>query len=82
VETSPSSGSRKQQETEVKTDVRFLPDSLEQIGESMERLGPLRDKLYGAFHDAIARVNQNRQELNQPAIGTTKDDPKDDDLLR
>jgi len=60
----------------------YLPDSPEQIEESMERLGPLRDQLDGAFHDAIARVNQNRQELNQPAIGTTKDDPKDDDLPR
>lgn len=61
---------------------KYMPDSPERIVESMERLGPLRDKLHGAFQDAVARVNQGRHELNQPASGTTKGDPKDDDLLR
>jgi len=60
----------------------YLPDSPEQIVESMERLGPLRDKLYGALQDAIARVNQGQQESSRPPIGASRDDPKDDDLLR
>ena len=73
---------RKQRGTEVETDMRFLSDSLEQIGESMERLGPLRDKLYEAFQEAIAKVNQAGQELSQPAIGTRKGDSEDGVLLR
>ena len=56
----------------VKMGMRFLPDSPEQIAESMERLGPLRDQLYEVFQEAIDRVNKGQQESNQPAIYETK----------
>lgn len=40
----------------------FLPDSAEQIEDSMKKLGPLRDQLYEAFREAIARAKRNQQE--------------------
>ena len=53
--------------------LEFLPDSPEQIAESMERLGPLRDQLLGAFQEAIDRVNKGRQGTEQPAIDETRE---------
>ena len=52
--------------------LRFLPDSAEQITESMERLGPLWDQLCEAFQAAIARVNKGLQESDRPAIDETE----------
>ena len=52
--------------------IEILPDSAEQIAESMERLGPLRDQLHAAFQEAIARVNKDQQESEQPAIDETR----------
>jgi hypothetical protein len=54
---------RKQEEMRVKMGMRFLPDSPEQIAESMERLGPLRGQLYEVFQEAIGRVNKGQQEV-------------------
>jgi len=73
------SQSRKQEEMRVKMGMRFLPDSPEQIDESMKRLGPLRDQLYEAFQAAIARVNKGEQESNQPAIYETKKGGSEDE---
>lgn len=62
----------KQQETAAKADVQFLPDSSEQIEESMESLGSLWNQLHIAFQEAIDRVNKGQQESNQPATYETK----------
>ena len=73
METNPkTSRIRKQEETAAKTDVQFLCDSSEQIAESMERLGPLRDQLYEAFQVAIARVNKGQQKSDRPTIDETR----------
>ena len=82
MKTDPNSGSRNQQGTEVETGMQFLPDSPEHIQESMERLGPLRDKLYGAFQDAIGRARRGRIKSGQAPLRSTEADPKDDDLPR
>jgi len=61
---------KKQKETAIKADMRFstqdemnylqfLPDSPEQIAESMERLGPLSDQLYEGLREAIDRSRQS-----------------------
>jgi len=58
VETSPNSGTRKQK-TEVKAGLEFLPDSSEQVEESMDRLGLLREQLYEVLREAIDRAKQS-----------------------
>lgn len=65
VETSPNSGTRKQ-EPEVKAGFEFLFDGPEQIAESMKKLGPLRDELYEVFREAIDRVNKGQSESDRP----------------
>lgn len=55
--------------------MQFLPDSPEQIAESMKRLGPVRGQLHEALREAIDKVNNGQKESDQPAIG---DDSKDD----
>ena len=66
-----TSGTRKQ-EPEVKVGLQFLPDSSEQIAESIKRLGPLQDQLCEVFRAAIARAKESQQEPVQPAITETK----------
>ena len=62
--------------------LQFLPDSPEQIAESIDRTG-LRDKLNEVFQAAIARAKENQQEPAQPAIDETrKGDLKDDAPLK
>ena len=61
--------------------MRFLPDSLEQIEESMERLKPLSNQLYEAFKEAIARVNRCQQGVDQPAMGETGQRDSEDEVL-
>jgi len=46
------------EEPKVKIGLQFLADSYEQIQESMEGLGPLRDQLYRALREAIDRAKQ------------------------
>ena len=55
------------QESDARAGLRFLPDSPGQIAASMERLGPVRDQLYRAFEEAVARVNEGQQMREQPA---------------
>jgi hypothetical protein len=77
------SQTKKQKEPEVKGGLQFLPDSTEQIEESMERLGPLRDQLYEALQEAIDRVNKGQQESDRLAINETREvDSEDDALLK
>jgi hypothetical protein len=63
--------------------LRFLCDSPEQVEESMERLGPLRDKLHEAFQEAIVRVHKGQRESARSVIDETgKDDLKGDILSK
>ncbi|MCK4354698.1 MAG: hypothetical protein KAW83_05535, partial [Dehalococcoidia bacterium] len=81
---------KKQKEMAIKADVRFskqdkinhlqfLPDSPEQIAESMERLGPLRDQLCEVFQAAIDRVNKGQQESDRLAIDETRKGDSEDE---
>jgi hypothetical protein len=78
VETRPNSGARKQG-SEVKAGLEFLPDSPEQIIDSMKRLGPLRDQLYEVFQEAIGRVNTGQQESDRPAINEIRKRDSEDE---
>jgi hypothetical protein len=63
VEANPNASSgKKQEETRVKIDMGFLADNAEQIEDSMKKLGPLRDQLYEAFREVIARAKRNQHE--------------------
>ena len=59
--------------------LRFLPDSAEQITESMKRLGSPWGQLCEAFQVTIARVNKNPQESDGPPIDETKKGDLEDD---
>jgi len=63
--------------------LEYMADSAEQIAESMESLGPLRDQLYEIFREAIDRVNKGQQESDQLAINETREvDPEDEAPLK
>lgn len=61
--------------------LRFLPDSAEQIEESVKRLGPLWDQLCEAFQAAIARINKGQQKSDRPAIDETRKGDSEDEVL-
>jgi hypothetical protein len=58
---------------------KYLPDSPEQITESMKGLGPPWNQLCEAFQAATARVNKGHQEADRPAgDGTRQAGSKDE----
>lgn len=56
----------------MRGDPEFLPDSPEQIAQSIDKTG-LRDKITQAFQAAIARASEHRDRSCELAINETKD---------
>ena len=62
--------------------LKSLSDNPEQVQESMERLGSLRDQLCEIFQAAIARVHNGQQESDRRFIDEIGErDAKDKTLL-
>jgi hypothetical protein len=58
---------RKQEGIVVNASMQFLPDSAEQIAESIDRTG-LRDGLYQSVQVAIARANKSQLSRLLPRL--------------
>jgi len=70
MEVGPKISRTGKQEPEVKAGMQFLPDSAEQIANSIDVAG-VRDEIDQVFQTAITRARRRSQKSPEPAINET-----------